>query len=145
MLLRIAARVFARFLPAISSRAAAWSMGSRSSHTSPISLRIVYVSLYAPASVRISTPVNAFSFSWSLLVLSTTPSVSSPISSRISTEVPRRRREIVRRALPTEEGSCTTLFAAATKAVACSRLLPASISALAESCSAVAMPSDETA
>ena len=88
------------------------------------------------------TPVNPLILACNLLTLSITPSVSSPISSSTFTEVPRIRSEIVRRALPTEFGSCRTLFAAATIATDCSRLLPAAIRELAESCNAVAIPSE---
>ena len=56
---KIAASVLERFLPAKSSKRAAWSMSLMSSQTCAISFSISYVDLYAPESVKISTPLRA--------------------------------------------------------------------------------------
>ena len=64
-----------------------------------------YVSSILRALGNSKTPLYFLIFSCILLTLAATPSVSSPISSRTFIEVPRKRRDIVRKALPTEFGS----------------------------------------
>ena len=78
-------------------------------------------------------------------MVSTRPSVSSPIEDNSSAEVPLSRNAIVLRPAPTFDGSCTTLFAAVTRATDLSKSFPAATNAEPESCKAVAIPSVEIA
>ena len=63
------------------------------------------------------TAVKLLIWELSLEVVSTKPSVSSPISVNASADVPRSLRAIVRKPAPTCDGSWITEFALVTKAI----------------------------